>query len=372
MSRFFTSLNGACAVAVVAAATLLVPGAIAAQAQTAAAKKPAGANGAGAAAASKKYVPKRLAWGDPDISGNFTTKDEANTPFERPDQFAGKRIEDITPAELEAANAERRRRALAAAPYPGGGDPARGVAIAVPIHWFDSLDTVNSRPWFVMDPPDGKVPPQNDEARKRQQDQAAYRATRGTADSFTDRSTGDRCIAFGVPAARPIAGLYGNSEQIIQTKDYVAIRYEMVHETRIIPIDGRSGARPHASKVLSSYFGDSTAHWEGDTLVVDTTNFNGKLPFRGSGPALHTVERFTRVAPNKIDWRATIEDPGTWTRPWTFAILWTEDDTQPIFEYACHEGNYGLRNILSAGRSDDKKGIKSSNTAATQGDLFEE
>ena len=354
--RLVTSLSAALGCAALA---MIAPAAVAGQAQTPA--KPT--------SAARKFIPKRMPWGDPDISGNFTTKDEANTPFERPDEFAGKRIEDITPAELDKANTQRRREALANAPYPGGGSRERGVAIAVPIHWFDSLDTVNSRPWFVIDPPDGKVPPQLDGARQRAADAAAARRLRGTADSYTDRSPGDRCITYSVPIQRVVPGLYGNSTHIVQTKDYVAIRYEMMHETRIIPIEGRGAARTHNSSTLRAYWGDSIGRWEGDTFVVDTVNYNGKLPFRGAVENLHTIERFTRVAPNKIDWRATAEDSSAWARPWTFAIPWTEDDTQAIFEYACHEGNYGLRNILSAGRSDDKKGIKSSDAVDAQDDL---
>ena len=334
------------------------------------ATKTSSPNGGGAAAG-KKFVPKRLPWGDPDISGNFTTKDEANTPFERPDEFAGKGIEDVTKSELAAAIKTRQRQALADAPYPGGGSRERGVAIAVPIHWFDNLDAENSRPWFVTDPQEGKIPPITDEAKKRAADIVAARRERGTADSYTDRSPGDRCISWSIGLARVIPIIYGNSVQILQSKDYVAIRYEMVHETRIIPIEGRGAARPHNTSTLVSYYGDATARWDGDTLVVDTTNYNGKLPFRGSSPSLHTIERFTRVAPDKVEWSATIDDPHTWTRPWTFTIPWTEDDTQPIFEYACHEGNYGLRNILSAGRSDDRKGIKSSNNVDAQADLGE-
>ena len=333
------------------------------QAQTPAAKP--------ATATARKFVAKRLAWGDPDISGNYTTKDEANTPFERPDEFAGKRIEDVTPQEMAAANDQRRRQALADAPYPGGGSRARGVAIAVPIHWFDSLDTTNARPWFVTDPPDGKIPPLSDAGKKRAADIAAARGQRGTADSWTDRSPGDRCIAWAIGPARILPTLYGNSVQILQSKDYVAIRYEHVHETRLIPLAGRAAARPHNSASLVYYYGDALAHWEGDTLVVETANYNGKLPYRGSSPQLKTIERFTKVAPNKLAFSATFEDPATWTRPWTFSLPWTEDDTQPIFEYACHEGNYGLRNILSAGRSDDRKGIKSSNNVDAQEDLGE-
>src|ERR1700730_16718640 len=164
------------------------------------AAKTSSAKGGGAAPA-RKFVPKRLPWGDPDISGNFTTKDEANTPFERPDEFAGRRIEDITNSELAAAMKTRQRQALADAPYPGGGSRERGVAIAVPIHWFDNLDAENSRPWFVTDPPDGRIPPITDEARKRAADIAAARRERGTADSYTDRSPGDRCITWSIALA---------------------------------------------------------------------------------------------------------------------------------------------------------------------------
>ena len=366
LNRYFRSFG----VAVALAAFAWAPVSVAGQAKTAAPKNPAAASGAGAAAQTKKFVPKRLPWGDPDISGNFTTKDEANTPFERPDEFAGKRIEDVTPAELATAIKARQRQALASIPYAGGGSAARGVAFA-PVHWFDHLDAVNSRPWFVTDPPDGKIPPVNAEGQKRAAGIAAARATRGTADSYTDRSTGDRCIVQRIGPDLRVA-IYGNSAQILQSKDYVAIRYEQIHEQRIIPIAGRGAARPHNPSALTSYPGDATGKWEGDTFVVDTTNYSAKLPFRGSSPALHTIERFARVAPNKLEWSATIDDPKTWPRPWTFSIPWTEDDTQPIFEYACHEGNYGLRNILSAGRSDDRKGIKSSNNADSQADLSEE
>jgi hypothetical protein len=361
---------------------LAVPAGLAAQAQPtptpATAAKTARPNGGGASAAkpakspAKSFAAKRLPWGDPDISGNFSSKDEANTPFERPEEFAGKRIEDVTPQELAVAIKERQRRALADAPYPGGGSRARGVAIAVPIHWFDSLDSVNHRPWFVVDPPDGKIPPITEAAKKRLADAAEARRGRGTADSYTDRSLGDRCISRrGTPANLMMPGLYGNSFQILQTKDHVAIRYEM-DPTRIIPIEGRGAGRAHVGSRLRTYSGDSIAHWEGDTLVVDTINFLPNQNYRGANVNLHLIERFQRIAPQLVNFTVTVEDPTTWTRPWSFSFPLTEDDGEVIFEYACHEGNYGLRNILSAGRSDDKKGIKSSNDVDAQADLESE
>ncbi len=361
MRRCFASLGGALAVAAVMA---LAPATVAAQTQTPAAKKPAGAP-----AAQAKFTPKKLPWGDPDISGNFTNKDESNTPFERPDEFAGRRIEDITPAELAAAVERRKYNARAAAAYAGGGDRNRGVALGVPIHWLDNLDSTNHRPWFVVDPPDGKIPPLTREAVERNAADAQARAGRGLAQSYIDRSLGDRCIARkGTPASAMTPGLYGNSYQILQTKDYVAIRYDM-DGSRIIPIEGRAGARPHPDQKLKTYFGDSTARWEGNTLVIDTVNFGDFVNYRGARSGLHLIERYTRTAPKTVEWNITVEDPHTWARPWAFAMPLTEDDNEPVFEYGCHEGNYGLRNILSAGRSDDRKGIKSSNNAAAQGDL---
>jgi hypothetical protein len=350
----------------VLASLLIAPHAAVAQAQKPEAKKPAAS-----IAPVKKFVPKRLPWGDPDISGNFTNKDEMNTPFERPDRWAGRRLEDITPEEMAADNRARQHKALADAPYPGGGSQSHGVAIAVPIHWFDNLDAVNHRPWFVSDPPDGKIPPTTDEAKKRAAAVLQARRARGTADSYTDRSISDRCISRrGTPAGLMNPSIYGNSYQIIQTKDYVAIRYEQ-DPTRIIPIDGRGASRAHTGPAVTSYGGDSVAHWDGDTLVVDTVHFRANQNYRGANVNLHLVERFQRIAPNMVNFSVTVDDPTTWTRQWSFSWPLTEDDTQPIFEYGCHEGNYGLRNILSAGRSDDAKGIKSSDSVDQQEDFVE-
>jgi hypothetical protein len=324
------------------------------------------------AAQANPWTPPRTPWGDPDLQGNFTTRDEMNTPMERPDQWAGKRPEDITVQELAEANQKRQRAALASAPFPGGGSVSKGVAIAVPIHWLDHLDSVSSRPWFVVDPPDGKIPPLTDAAKSRMAAQAVARQARGTADSYTDRTLSDRCVGFGPPFFNQ--ALYGASYQILQTKDYVAIRSEMLHEARMIPIQARAGSRPHPNASVRTLHGDGVAHWEGNTLVVETSNFSGRggagwIPYRLADSNLKLTERFTRVAPNKVNVVTTVEDPTTWARGWTWAIPLTEDDTQAIFEYACHEGNLGLRNILSAGRSDDAKGIKSSDSVDAQGDL---
>jgi hypothetical protein len=304
-----------------------------------------------AARTAKNWVAPKTPWGDPDIQGNFTTKDEANTPFERPQEWAGRRMEDITPAELAEAIVKRQQDALEFAPFFGGGEPEDGVAIAVPIHWFDNLAAVNSRPWFVIDPPDGIVPPLTAESKLGAP--STRGAMGGRRDSYTDRSLGDRCIAWG---AWRLPTIYGNSYQLAQTPDYVVIRQEQVHEARIVPLDGRLPVSPK----IRSYLGDGRGHWEGNTLVVVTTNFDERMSIRGFGgrggtsiPAgnLRLIERFTRIAPDKVEWTMTFDDPGVWTRPWTFSLPMTEDDAQIIHEYACHEGNYGLANILSAGRA---------------------
>jgi hypothetical protein len=309
----------------------------------------------------KGYTPPKTPWGDPDISGVFDTSPEANTPMERPDKWAGRKMDDITPAEMAAAIAERQQDAVERAPFAGGGEPDQGIAIAVPIHWFDNLDAVNARPWFVIDPVEGKIPPQTEAARQRRAAAAAAAALArkapnyrpgGTRDHYTERSSGERCITFFGGAFRtPI--IYGNAHQLLQTPDYVVFRSEMVHEARIIPLDGRA----HAGPAVQTHFGDSRGYWDGPSLVVETTNIHADESIYGaSGPSVRVVERFTRIAANKVEWTVTIDDAKTWLRPWTYSYPMTINDSKPIFEYACHEGNFGMANLLSAGRLADKQG----------------
>jgi hypothetical protein len=294
------------------------------------------------------WTPPRTPWGDPDLQGNFTNKSEQSTPFERPREFEGRRIEDVQGAELADILRERQERVISNARPPEGG-------VHAPLHWSDRFDiTKGSRPWLVVEPPDGKIPPMTPEGQQRTAARAAAaaaaRRVRGPADSPEDRSLYDRCISRGLPASM-MPTIYGNSYQIVQAPGFVAIRYEMIHETRIIPLDDR----PHLGQTLRPYMGDGRGHWDGNTLVVETTNFREETAYRGANPeTLRLIERFTRVASNKVMWAVTVDDPKTWTRPWTFAVPLTMDDGEPIFEYACHEGNYGLRNILSAARAEEK------------------
>ena len=234
----------------------------------------------------------------------------------------------------------------------GGAETGAG-----PTHWYDNLAANGSRPWFIVDPPDGQLPAVTPQAQRREAAIARLNNARngeGIADSPDDRSMYDRCITRGLPGSM-MPAIYGNAYQIVQTPDTIAIRYEMIHETRIIPLDGR----PHAGGRLHLLMGDSRGRFEGDTLVVETTNFTNRTHFgyndRYNSEKEKITERFTPIAPGRLDWRVTIDDPEVWTRPWTFAMTLTKDDSSPVFEYACHEGNYGLRDILSGARAEDQK-----------------
>jgi hypothetical protein len=295
----------------------------------------------------KDFTPPKTPWGDPDISGVFTTKDEANTPFERPAEWAGRRMEDITPKEFAEALLQRQQQALERAPFAGGGDDLieQGVAIAVPIHWFDNLTAKNSRPWFVIDPVDGKIPALARTAAAHKVERPGFLAP--GRDSYTDRSTSDRCIGgtiWRVPT------LYGNSHDIVQTREHVIFRYESQRTTRTIRLN-----QAHLSPAIRPLLGDSIGWWEGHTLVIETTNFPDTVDYRGhSMKDLRLVERLTRTGPKTVEWSLTFDNPQVWSKSWTYSYPITEDATQPIFEYACHEGNFGLANILSAGRTAEK------------------
>ena len=292
----------------------------------------------------KPWTQVRTAWGDPDLQGTWTN--ETITPFERPTALASKPF--LTPAEaaaLEARSAGQRDSADDA--------PARaGDVGSYNQAWFDSGSKVVStlQSSLVVDPPDGRVPLRPETIT--QHDEYIARET----DSVDFMSPWDRCISRGVPGGLFPAG-YNNAYQILQGPGYVMIHHEMIHAARIIPTDGRK----HRAAHLRSIDGDSVGHWEGDTLVVDVTNFDGRGwiatnaasgRIRGvlQSDALHVVERFTRVGANTIHYQVTIDDPKKYTRPWTLAIPLERDDQYQIYEYACHEGNHSVENMLRAAR----------------------
>jgi hypothetical protein len=299
------------------------------------------------------WTAPRTPWGDPDLQGNYTNKYETSTPFERPKEFEGRRIEDITAAELSAAVARRQEDTLARAKYFGG-DPAGLIGNSAEFRDIYEI-AKGSRPWFVIDPQDGKIPPILPEARARFA--AAPRTGsfgNGPFNSHQDFSLWDRCITRGLPGSM-LPGQYGNSYQIVQGPGFVAIRYEMVHDTRVIPLDpGPRSGQPRVGSSIRSDMGVPRGHWEGNTLVVETTNFKARSAYRNANAdTLKLTERFTRTAPDKIEWTVTVDDPATWSRPWTFSIPLTMNDQEAVLEYACHEGNQAIKNILSAARTAD-------------------
>ena len=237
-----------------------------------------------------------------------------------------------------------------------------------PYQFRDILEvTKASRAWLIVDPPDGKIPALTPEAQRRigpyhpEIDAGIagiVNARQRTGSSFgdgpfdgpEDLSLWDRCITRGLPGSM-MPHILGNSYQIVQGPGVVGIRYELVHDTRVIPLDGR----PHLGKSFGLELGDARGRWEGDTLVVETTNFRDRSAYRNANATtLRLVERFTRTAPDKIDWAVTVDDPTTWTRPWTFSMPLTMNDGEPVLEFACHEGNYSLPHILSGARTRER------------------
>src|SRR5262252_532068 len=282
----------------------------------------------------------------PDLQGIWTNA--TVTPLERPKQFEGK--EFITKA--DAAEFEKQ------AVYDANGDRRDGgaeadVGRAYNEFWRDRGKVVSTmRSSLIVDPPDGKVPPLLPEAQKRNGDlAAARRKLGGPADGPENRSLQERCLL--TPQAGPpmLPANYNSNYQIVQTPNYVAILVEMIHDARIIPLDGS----PHVPKNVRSLMGDSRGRWDGKTLVVETTNFSDKTAFRGASENLRVIERFTRTDENTLLYQFTIDDPTTWAKQWSGEIP-MKKVTAPLYEYACHEGNYGMAGVLSGARAEEKRG----------------
>jgi hypothetical protein len=291
--------------------------------------------------------------GQPDLQGvwDFRTV----TPLERPGTFAGKAVltdEEAAVFEKETAartNADRRDDATQG--LVNGAPGSADVARAYNQFWYDRGTRVVStkRTSLVVDPPDGKIPPLTPEAEKRRIERAAARER--PAAGPEDRSVAERCI-LGFNSGPPVVpGGYNQNLQLLQTRDYVVIVNEMVHNARIIPLDGRQ----HAN--IRQWVGDSRGRWEGKTLVVDTINFYDQTALGNSGPNMHLIERFTRVDDATLLYEFTVSDPTTWTRPWTAQVPMTKSEDS-MFEYACHEGNYGMFGILNAARALEKGGAE--------------
>jgi hypothetical protein len=287
--------------------------------------------------------------GHPDLQGIWTM--HTFTPLQRPARYANQEfLTDHEAAALTALLSKDDVDPLVAGVF-GLSDEERLKRVVQddPTHYDNAqwLATPELKPLssnrtsLIYDPPDGRIPPTTADARQR----AAARRMLAGFDSYENRPLQERCIIWSHEGPPMLPPPYNDVLQIIQTRDHFVIHRELATAPRLIPTDGR----PHITSRLQLWGGDSTARWDGDTLVVDTTNFTEKTAFQGSSSALHVIERFTRVGADTIVYRFTVEDPNTWTAPWSAEIplLATKG---PLFEYACHEGNYGLSNILSGAR----------------------
>ena len=369
--RFLTA-----ALTLVAVAALL-PGVIAGQTQT---------------GTTNDWTPPRTPWGDPDLQGIWNNT--VSTPLERPSRFTGKAV--LTDEELADYTAERQGsrdnrddrdaapgtttgRGAGTSQASSSGSSTTDVARAYGALWFPVPEAPISRTSLILEPADGKIPALTPQAIARAEARArAKGATGSTASPFgraegvvdgteggvdgrggradhpEDRDLDDRCIMTALPR---MPGGYNNHFQIVQSPGYAVIEIEMQHHVRVIPLD----ERPHLDGAVRQWMGDSRGRWEGNTLVVETTNFNDKGDFKGSGQNLHLVERFTPVGPDTIDYEVRLDDATAWARPWTIqfplrrldALVGEVDQVSvpQMFEYACHEGNYGLVGILAGARA---------------------
>jgi len=299
----------------------------------------------------------RTPWGDPDLQGTFSSEAELSVPFERPPQYGERRF--LTDAEYAQRRAQADRQLasdnadfdLETADRSNAG--AVGSATSPPPHWLER-GKVSRRTSLVIDPPDGRLPPLVPGAPAGRGRGAGTFAGLGAFGATAivngpeDLSLWERCITRGIPGAI-FPTVYNANVRIVQGPGVVAITYEMIHDTRVIPIT----TAPHVGPAIRGYHGDARGRWEGDTLVVDTTGFSSRANFRGSRERLHIVERFTREG-DDIRYEVTVDDPTVWTRPWTAALTLGRQPDDSLFEYACHEGNNSMRNILSASRAAER------------------
>jgi hypothetical protein len=295
----------------------------------------------------KKWTPPRTPDGQPDLQGFWTNN--TYSPLERPANITREFFTREEAVELEKKSAEAETEQTT----PGTVADVHYDFTQFALDRNQSAHALNLRTSLIVDPKDGRLPPLTAEGQKRAADRAEAAKHVGRWDSAQSNELDDQCIIFLGAGPPMLPASYNNNYQIVQNADYVMILFELAHDVRVIPLDGR----PHPSRNVRQWLGDSRGHWDGDTLVVETTNFNGKNPLRGSSENMRVVERFTRIDADTIQYRFTVEDESTWTRPWTAEIPMRKT-AGPLFEHACHEGNYGLYNTLVGARLEDKKGAE--------------
>ena len=291
-------------------------------------------------AVAEAYTGVLTPWDEPDLQGIWTGNPSHGIPLERPADAA-----ETANLTTEQAAARRERGTL-------------GSIWGYEREWRDTTlgydkSAPSTQVAMITDPPNGRMPPLTARGEELAQASREARAYRKLAAGPEDLSTYVRCITRGLPGLM-MPGIYNNGLQIVQSPGYVAIQKEMIHETRIIP----TTAKPHLGPKLKQWLGSSRGHWEGDTLVVEVKGFNGRATYRGAGENMTLTERYRRVGENTLEYEFTVDDPTIWTRPWTGMFRFAKDDSQyELVEYACHEGNYGMTNILSAARSKDDEEI---------------
>lgn len=311
------------------------------------------------ASAALAQVP-RTPWGDPDLAGMWPGN--MGVPMQRPEALGTRTT--LTDAEFAQKQAQAQKQAAADSQSTAASD---SVGIGPPSYWVER-GTPTRQTSLIIDPPDGRLPPLTPEEQQLRKTARGGKgfpgAWRGQADSPEDLNIYYRCITRGVLGSI-IPVIYNNGNEILQAPGYVIIRNEMIHETRVIPLD----VRPHLDSKIREYMGDSRGHWDGNTLVIETTNFTDKdaIGSNGAGypgdPGHHSAdlkltERLTRVDANTLNYQATIDDPKTWTRPWTILIVLRRDENYKLLEYACHEGNIAMGDILSGARAGDSAPAK--------------
>ena len=289
----------------------------------------------------------RTLWGDPDLQGEWTAEGEYGVPFERPPQFGTRRFltDDEYGKRLEEVRV-RDERDLAPVDVLSGKVDAPNAPIP---HWRE-YNTTSRRTSLIIDPPDGRFPPRTPEARPIPAQRCGSLQRGEPCDSYEDYGLGVRCIVHGggFPDAM-FPAVYNANMRILQSPGFVAISYELIHDTRVIPIDAMPRQDAPLSEAIRTHMGAARGRWEGTTLVVETSHL--KANTRGSSPGLRLIERFTRTGRDDIQYEVTFVDPATWTAPWTAALdLNARPAGSGVFEYACHEANYGMSNMLSAAR----------------------
>jgi hypothetical protein len=304
-----------------------------------------------ALATSRNWTQPKTPWGDPDLQGTWTSDDCIGAQMNRPANLGDRAFY----TEQELADREKRIETQQENDLKETVDPSQRVGTGPPGHWGERARRPCKQTSLVVDPPNGRTPDLTLDARARPVPEGAGN-NNPKADSWEDFSWYIRCISRGVTGSiLPV--IYGNGQQIIQGPGYVTIMQEMVHEARVIPLDGR----PHASPEIRSYMGDPRGHWEGNTLVVETTNFLGGrtgIGLNGGGTptteALRLVERYTRIGSDEMRYEVTVDDPKTYVKPFKIAFPLTQEPGYQNFEYACHEGNYAMFDSLSGARAKEK------------------